>query len=54
MLRERVLLAVLIYKIIRKMNISNTLDELFEIARLYSCEIEYSDENINELLLRLA
>lgn len=53
MVSERVLFAVLIYKVIKTMNISNTLEELIEIARLYSCEIEYSDENINKLLLML-
>ncbi len=50
MLRERVLFAALIYKVIKTMNTANTLDQLIEIARLYSCEIEYSDENINTLL----
>ncbi len=53
MVKERILFAALIYKVIKAMNISNTLDELIEIARLYSCEIEYSDENINELLSNL-
>lgn len=53
MVSERVLFAVLIYKVIKAMNVSNTLEELIEIARLYSCEIEYSDENINKLLLML-
>ncbi|MBR6503152.1 MAG: flagellin lysine-N-methylase [Clostridia bacterium] len=50
MLKERVLFAALIYKVAKKMNVSNTLPELIEIARLYSSEIEYSDENINVLL----
>ena len=50
MIKERVLFVALIYKIIRAMNSSNTIDELLEIARLYSSEIEYSDENINTLL----
>ncbi len=49
-IKERVLFAVLIYKVIRTMNMSNTLRELTEIARVFSCEIEYSDENINTLL----
>ena len=52
-LKERVLYVALIYKIIKTMNASNTLDELLEIARLYSCEIEYSDENINTILSNL-
>ncbi len=49
-IKERVLFAVLIYKVIKTMNMSNTLKELIEIARVYSSEIEYSDENINTLL----
>lgn len=52
-IKERVLFAVLIYKVIKTMNVSNTLDELIDIARLYSCEIEYSDENISKILLKL-
>lgn len=48
--KERVLFAALIYKVIKTMNISNTLGELIEIARAFSCEIEYSDENIDILL----
>ena len=52
--KERVLFAVLIYKIIRAMNTSNTLQELLEIARLYSSEIEYSDENTNQILSTLS
>ena len=51
---ERILFAVLIYKVIRTMNTSNTMQELLEIARLYSGEIEYSDQNINTLLLKLS
>ncbi len=53
-LKERVLFAALIYKVIKAMNISNTTEELIEIARTYSCEIEYSDENIDKLLLELS
>ena len=30
-----------------------SINELIEIARIYSCEIEYSDENINRLLSEL-
>lgn len=52
-IKERVLFTVLIYKIIRAMNTSNTLHELLEIARIYSCEIEYSDENIDAILSKL-
>lgn len=53
-LKERVLFAALIYKVIKTMNTSNTLKELIEISRTYSCEIEYSDENINRLLSELS
>lgn len=52
-LKERVLFSALIYKVIRTMNTSGTIEELLEIARLYSCEIEYSDENIDKLLTKL-
>ncbi len=51
--KPRILFCVLIYKVIKAMNISNTLDELLDIARIFSCEIEYSDENINILLSNL-
>ena len=53
-LKERVLFAALIYKVIKTMNTSNTVEELIEISRIYSCEIEYSDENIDKLLLQLS
>lgn len=53
-IKERVMFTTLIYKVVRTMNTSNTLDELIEICRLYSCEIEYSDENINKLLEELS
>ena len=53
-IKERILFAVLIYKVVKTMNTSNTLKELIEISRLYSCEIEYSDENINRLLSELS
>ena len=52
-LKERVLFAVLIYKVIKSMNTSNTMQELLEVSRLYSGEIEYSDHNINQLLSKL-
>ncbi len=53
-IKERVLYVALIYKIIKTMNISNTVEDFIEIARLYSCEIEYSDENINIILSNLS
>lgn len=49
-LKERVLFIALIYKIIKAMNTSNTIEELLNIARVFSCEIEYSDQNINTIL----
>lgn len=52
-IKERILFIVLIYKVIKTMNSQNTLEELIEIARIYSCEIEYSDENIQTLLQAL-
>lgn len=52
-LKERVLFAALIYKVIKTMNVSNTTEELLEISRIYSCEIEYSDQNIEILLASL-
>ena len=30
--------------------ISETIDEIPEIARMFSCEIEYSDENIEKII----
>lgn len=54
LLKERILFSALIYKVIRTMNCSNTIEELLEIARLYSCEIEYSDESINKILYLLS
>ena len=53
MLKERVSFTALIYYIIKTMNRSNTEQELIEIARLFSCEIEYSDENIKVLLAKI-
>ena len=51
--KERVMFAALVYKIIKTMNTSNTLEELQEIARMFSCEIEYSYENIDTILSAL-
>ena len=48
--KERVLFIALIYKVIKAMNTSDTIEELLDIARVFSCEIEYSDQNINSLL----
>lgn len=52
--KERVLFAALIYKVIKSMNVSNTLEELIQISRAFSCEIEYSDKNISQLLSMLS
>lgn len=54
MMVERILFSVLIYKVIKTMNVSNSLKELIEIARIFSSEIEYSEENINTLLSKLS
>lgn len=54
MLKERIMFAVLMYKVIKTMNTSNTIKELLEIARVFSSEIEYSDKNINTLLSKLS
>ena len=47
---ERIQFAVLSCLIITSLNKTKTLEELLEVARLYSSEIEYSDENIYALL----
>ncbi len=50
---ERVLFAMLSTAIIRQIFAADpirSMDHLIEIARLYSAEIEYSDENIDRLL----
>lgn len=49
MLRERIAFSVLSYKIIRAL-CPQTIDELCDISRLYSAEIEYSEENTKALL----
>ena len=51
--KARILFAVLTYKVIKAMNTTNTIQELIEIARIFSCEIEYSEDNISKLLLEL-
>ncbi len=50
--RERLLFAILSYKVIRKMFSvgKESMEELCEICRMYSCEIEYSEENTEKLL----
>ncbi len=50
---ERIQFAVLSCFLIASANTTDTLEELLEIARMYSCEIEYSDENIDILLEKL-
>lgn len=47
---ERIQFAVLSCYVITSLNKSKSLEEMLEIARLYSSEIEYSDENIEVLL----
>ena len=50
MLCERVQFAVLSCYVVASLCLSRTLDELTEVARMYSSEIEYSDENVDILL----
>ena len=50
---ERVQFAVLSCYIITSLNKSKSVTEMLEIARMYSSEIEYSDENIDILLEKL-
>lgn len=47
---ERIQFAVLSCYLIMTLNKTKTLEEMLKIARMYSCEIEYSDENIEILL----
>ena len=54
MFSERLKFIILSYYVIRSLNKSNSFEELLEIARMYSAEIEYSDQNINTLLNILA
>ncbi len=48
---ERVLFALLSFYIIRELfkRSEETMEELCEICRMYSCEVEYSEENISTL-----
>ncbi|MBQ8600344.1 MAG: flagellin lysine-N-methylase [Clostridia bacterium] len=48
--RERVLFAALSYQMIRQIWSANPELSLQEIARMYSAEIEYSDENMKSIL----
>ncbi len=48
--RERVQFAVLSCYVIVALCRSHSTDELLEVARMYSSEIEYSDENVDILL----
>lgn len=47
---ERIQFSILSCFVIASMNKTETTEEMLEIARLYSSEIEYSDENIEILL----
>lgn len=49
---ERVLFALLSFHVIREIfkRSEETIEELIEICRMYSAEIEYSEENVNYLL----
>ena len=52
---ERVTFAILSFYIIREMfkRSEESIEELIEICRRYSCEIEYSEENVEKLLVVL-
>ena len=50
MFKERILFAVLSTYLIANLNKTKTLDEMIEIARMYSGEVEYSSENTTILL----
>ena len=53
---ERLSFCILSYKIIKSLCLSNatpTIELFLDIARQYSSEIEYSEENIDRLLLEL-
>ena len=49
---ERVLFALLSFYMIRELfkRSEETMEELCEICRMYSCEVEYSEENVEKLL----
>ena len=51
-IKERLLFAILSFYVIRKIFSygEETIDELIEICRMYSSEIEYSEENVETLL----
>ena len=38
---------------IRTLGKGMSMDELCELCRMYSCEIEYSEENVAELMERV-
>jgi lysine-N-methylase len=50
MFSERILFSILSCYFIASINKSGSIDEMIEIARMYSSEIEYSDENVFNLL----
>jgi hypothetical protein len=43
--QERILFAVLSTYLIASLNKRKTIDEMIEISRMYSAEVEYSSEN---------
>ena len=47
---ERIQFAILSCLVIVSLNKTKTLEEMLEVSRLYSSEIEYSDQNIDVLL----
>lgn len=47
--KERILFAVLSTYLIASLNKTKTLDEMIEVSRMYSAEVEYSSENTDIL-----
>ncbi len=50
---ERLQFAILSCYVINALTPAKSIDDLIETARMYSSEIEYSDENIEEILMKL-
>ena len=50
---ERIQFAILSCYVINSVNKTGTINEMQQVARMYSSEIEYSDENVEILLEKL-
>jgi lysine-N-methylase len=53
LITERIQFAILSFCVIKNIANVSSLEELIEIARMYSSEIEYSDQNVEKLLEEL-